>query len=173
MRPTRLPPLILALAGALGACAGHSTHQAEVARRGSHVMPFSLPATTHVFAQAADGGLQQVLVKDPADAVQIARVRQHLQEIAAQFSRGDFSAPSHIHGDAMPGLAALKAAPPGAIAIGYRELPDGAELRYRTQDPALVAALHDWFDAQVADHGADAVAGHAHPAGATGRTASP
>jgi hypothetical protein len=173
MRPTRLPTLILALAGGLSACAGHSMHRAEVARRGSHVMPFSLQATTHVFTQVADGGIQQVLVKDPADRDQIARVRQHLRDIAAQFSRGDFSAPSHIHGDAMPGLAALKAAPPGAITIGYRDLPDGAELRYRSRDPALVAALHDWFDAQVADHGADAVAGHVQPAGAAGRSSSP
>ena len=26
----------------------------------------------------------------------------------------------------------------------------------------LVAALHQWFDAQLSDHGKDAVQGHAH-----------
>jgi hypothetical protein len=60
----------------------------------------------------------------------------------------------------MPGLAALNAAAPGSIVISYSEIPEGAELTYRTQDPALVAALHQWFTAQVSDHGPDAVVGH-------------
>ena len=38
----------------------------------------------------------------------------------------------------------------------------GAELTYRTADPKLVAALHKWFNAQLSDHGADAMAGHQH-----------
>jgi hypothetical protein len=29
-------------------------------------------------------------------------------------------------------------------------------------DPRMVAALHLWCDAQLADHGADATAGHRH-----------
>jgi hypothetical protein len=61
----------------------------------------------------------------------------------------------------MPGLAALRHAPPGRLAITYREVPAGAELVYRTRDPHLAHALHDWFDAQLADHGRDAMPGHA------------
>jgi hypothetical protein len=133
--------------------------QAEVARRGPDVMPFSLPATTHVFTKTAQGGVQQVLAKDAADAVQVDLVRRHLQEIRAQFLRGDFSGPAHIHGATMPGLAQLQAAGPGRVAIAYRELPDGAELTYTTADAALVRALHQWFDAQLSDHGRDATAG--------------
>jgi hypothetical protein len=37
--------------------------------------------------------------------------------------------------------------------VRYRDLPDGAELRYTTSDPVLVVALHDWFKAQTVDHG--------------------
>jgi hypothetical protein len=62
----------------------------------------------------------------------------------------------------MPGLAGLKAAPKGKLRIAFREVPSGAELTYRTSDPALVQALHQWFDAQLSDHGADAMAGHDH-----------
>ena len=61
----------------------------------------------------------------------------------------------------MPGLAALKAARPGQIAIAYTDLKDGAELSYITANAALVSALHQWFDAQLADHGKDAMTGHA------------
>jgi transposase-like protein len=38
----------------------------------------------------------------------------------------------------------------------------GAELIYKTADAGLVSALHTWFDAQVSDHGDDAMAGHMH-----------
>jgi hypothetical protein len=141
---------------------GQTRREAEVARRGRDVMPFSLTATTHVFTKAAQGGVQQVLAKDPADSVQVNLIRQHLREIRTQFLRGDFSGPAHIHGSAMPGLHQLQAARPGQIAINYRDLPAGAELSYTTSDAHLVQALHQWFDAQLSDHGKDARSGHLH-----------
>lgn len=134
--------------------------QAEVAGRGKEVMPFSLTATTHVFTKTAEGGVQQVVAKKSANAAQVKLVRQHLQEIRDQFLKGDFSGPSHIHGQDMPGLADLKLAKPGQIAIVYKEVKGGAELAYNTTDASLVAALHKWFDAQLSDHGKDAMEGH-------------
>lgn len=135
--------------------------QAEVSRRGPDVMPFSLPATTHVFTRTAQGGVQKVIAKDAADAVQVQLVRRHLQEIRTQFLRGDFSGPAHIHGRNMPGLAELRAAKTGQLAIAYQDTPDGAELTYTATDATLVQALHKWFDAQLSDHGRDAMAGPA------------
>ena len=134
--------------------------QADVARRGADVMPFSLAATTHVFTRTADGGIQRVVAKTHGDAAQVKLVRRHLREIEAQFRRGDFAGPAHIHGQDMPGLAQLRAARPGEVRIAYRDVAGGAELRYTTANPALVAALHQWFDAQLSDHGHDAMAGH-------------
>lgn len=151
-----------------GAHMGHmpqSQRQADVAQRGKEVMPFSLAATTHVFSKTAQGGVQQVVVKDAGNAEQIRLTRLHLQEIRDQFLRGDFSGPTRIHGQDMPGLAELKGARPGQLSIGYADLKDGAELRYTTSDVALVSALHRWFDAQLADHGKDAKAGHAEHGG--------
>jgi len=52
----------------------------------------------------------------------------------------------------MPGLAELKAEAK-QIEVRYSALPDGAQIRYTTKDPKLVAALHRWFDAQLSDHG--------------------
>jgi hypothetical protein len=132
----------------------------EVAKRGADVMPFDVKATLHIFTETGDGGVQRVVARNRGDVAQTQLVRQHLQELRGQFLRGDFSGPEHIHGAGMPGLAALRAAAPGSVAISYRDIPDGAELTYRTQDQALVAALHQWFTAQVSDHGPDAVVGH-------------
>jgi hypothetical protein len=35
-----------------------------------------------------------------------------------------------------------------------------AEIQYSSSNPKVVSALHEWFDAQLADHGTDAMAGH-------------
>lgn len=135
--------------------------QAEVAQRGKDVMPFSLAATTHIFSKTGQGGVQQVVVKNANDAEQVRLTRLHLREIRDQFLKGDFSGPTRIHGQNMPGLAALQAARAGQITISYTDLKDGAELSYATTNADLVSALHQWFDAQLVDHGKDAMAGHA------------
>jgi hypothetical protein len=139
--------------------------QAEVSKLGKDVMPFTLAATTHIFSKSETGGTQQVVAKAAGDEAQIKLIRQHLNEIQAQFLKGDFSGPTHIHGQAMPGLAELKAAKPGQIAIDYKDIKDGAELTYTTSNAKMVAALHKWFDAQLSDHGKDAMEGHAHHEG--------
>lgn len=132
--------------------------QAEVAERGASVMPFDLDRTTHHFAKTDTGGVQTVIADDPADDGQIRLIQQHLSHEADRFGRGEFTDPARIHGGDMPGLAALRASA-GKIAIDYAATDDGARITYRTTDPALVAALHAWFDAQVSDHGHHATAG--------------
>jgi hypothetical protein len=134
--------------------------EAEVSQRGEEVMPFSLAATTHIFTKNAEGGMQRVVAKKSTDADQVKLVREHLLEIRKQFLNGDFSGPSRIHGDDMPGLADLKTARPGQISIVYQDVEGGAELIYKTSDASLVTALHKWFDAQLSDHGKDAMEGH-------------
>jgi hypothetical protein len=126
--------------------------QAAVAERGAAVMPFDLDRTSHIFETQPDGGLQQVVAHDPQDTTQITLIRGHLQEEAAKFQQGDFADPAAIHGDAMPGLAGLRAGY-AQIDVAYAELPNGAQIRYTTSDPAMVTALHTWFQAQLSDHG--------------------
>ena len=115
----------------------HGQRQADVAQRGKDVMPFSLAATTHIFSKTAQGGVQQVVVKNANDAEQVRLTRLHLREIRDQFLKGDFSGPTRIHGRDMPGLSALKAARPGKITIGYKDLKEGAELSYVTANADL------------------------------------
>lgn len=154
--------LLTALVVTGGVHAADTQRQAEVAKRGADVMPFSLKDTTHIFIKTQGGGVQRVIAKNFADTQQIALVREHLRAIREQFLKGDFSGPTHIHGSAMPGLSELKAAKPGQIEIRYREVAGGAELTYQSADKKLVAALHNWFDAQLSDHGTDAMAGEQH-----------
>jgi hypothetical protein len=115
-------------------------------------MPFDLDTTTHLFLPRADGGVQQVTADNASDTEQIALIRMHLQAEASKFQLGDFSDPTTIHGQDMPGVAQLQAGYE-RIAVVYTELSNGAELRYTTGDPTLVAALHAWFASQTSDHG--------------------
>jgi hypothetical protein len=134
------------------------TRQETVAERGAKVMPFSLEATTHVFDATAIGGIQRVVADDPRDREQVRLIREHLRGEATAFRRGDFGDPASIHGGDMPGLAELRASYE-RIEVRYRDLPDGARIDYRTTDPSLAAAIRDWFDAQLGDHGGDAQPG--------------
>jgi hypothetical protein len=124
---------------------------------GAQVMPFDLAQTTHRFQMTEAGGVQQVVAKDPSDAQQVALIQQHLQHEAQRFQAGDFTDPAAIHGAAMPGLAALQEGA-GQIGVAYQDLPDGAQITYTTSDPKLITALHQWFGAQLSDHGHDATA---------------
>jgi len=133
--------------------------RAQVAARGATVMPFDLDRTSHVFEPTEEGGRQTVTADDPADTAQVGLIRGHLEQARAAFARGDFTDPAAIHGQDMPGLAALQAGH-RRFDITYTDVPGGARLTYTTADPALVEALHAWYRAQVSDHGSHAESGH-------------
>lgn len=126
--------------------------QQEVAQRGAQVMPFDLTKTAHTFVDAETGGREVVTANDSGDTTQINLIRTHLQEEVQKFRGGDFSDPSQIHGENMPGLQVLRGGA-SRIAFTYEELPNGAAIIYQTSDAPLVAALHQWFAAQRGDHG--------------------
>jgi hypothetical protein len=141
-----------------GGTAPDAERPEEVAERGAEVMPFDLGATTHGFEPVTDGLVQNVRADDPADTEQVDLIREHLEEEAERFAAGDYGDPATIHGETMPGLAELEA---GAsdIAVTYEPTPDGGRITYGTDDATLVDALHEWGDAQVADHGSHAEGG--------------
>ncbi len=159
MKKPRIAVLMIVAAAAfvalgVAACSGDDsvTRQDEVARLGATVMPFDLNKTHHTFEQNATGGVESVRALDSNDSAQIGLVRSHLRAEATNFAAGDFSDPMAIHGMTMPGVIALSAGA-SRLKIQYADLPDGAKITYASEDPALVSAIHDWFTAQVSDHG--------------------
>jgi hypothetical protein len=122
-------------------------------------MPFDLETTTHEFVTTDDGGVQTVTVDPDGDAdTQVPLIREHLAAEADAFRAGDFRDPMAIHGGDMPGVAALQDGM-ASIEVTYTEVDGGATITYTTSDPALVTAIHDFFAAQLRDHGAHAVGG--------------
>jgi hypothetical protein len=92
-----------------------------------------------------------VVADDPTDRRQIDLIQQHMRDEAAAFGRGEFGDPAQIHGAEMPGLATLRAGF-ARLNVTFITRADGGELRYRTDDPVVLDALHDWFAAQTSDH---------------------
>ncbi len=120
--------------------------------RAAEVMPFDLNATHHTFTKTGQGGIEEVVAIDAADARNIELIRTHLEYEAAKFGKGNFSDPARIHGMDMPGLRELEAGA-SRVEVRYESLPTGARITYGSDDAALIAALHAWFDRQSTDHG--------------------
>ena len=129
--------------------------QQMIHSRSHMVMPFDMNKVTHYFIKTNDGGILLIKAKDPADTLQISLIRKHLSKERNLFSKADFKDPKTLHGMHMPGLKTLSDLK-GKFTVDYKQLPDGAKLTFASKDPAVIDALHVWFDAQLRDHGSDA-----------------
>lgn len=132
--------------------------QAEVAARGAEVMPFDLDQTIHIFQKTDTGGVQQVLIKEGTTAAQVALIQEHLSQEAVNFQSGNFGDPAQIHGEGMPGLAVLRQRA-NDLQVRYTPLANGGQLEFISDAPEVIGAIHEWFDAQLSDHGAHATSG--------------
>ncbi len=146
---------LLALSFLGGVSQSSSDHQKMIHEMESRVMPFDLNKTQHVFHMTESGGIQQVIVRDPRDSDQVPLIRRHLRHEAMQFSKGNFSDPTKLHGETIPGIKELEAGA-SKVKITYSELPNGARVTFVTSDIHLITAIHRWFGAQLSDHGSDA-----------------
>lgn len=129
----------------------HSAHLAEVNARGEAAMGFSQTETTHHFQLTRDGGRISVEAKEPADARNRERVRQHLAHVARMFAEGNFDTPALVHARTPPGadaLARLKA----DIVYTYEETQRGGLIRIDAKGPEALAAVHQFLRFQIEDH---------------------
>lgn len=132
----------------------------EVDRRMQQVVPFAVDQTLETFSKTVHGGVQHVVAKSADNTQQIKLIQAHLLKIADEFRKGDFSVTERVHGADMPGLAQLKMAETDDIKFQYKALPNGAQIHYSTEYPKYVQALHEWFDAQMSEHGNEAIPEH-------------
>jgi hypothetical protein len=120
-------------------------------QRGEMVMGVDQYTSTHVFDDLANGGRIE-LQAAPNDTAGVAKIRKHMHEVAAAFKAGDFTSPELVHGqDSVPGTAVMRAKRP-VITYTVRDLPRGAEILIASNDPAAVAAIHDFLAFQRSAH---------------------
>jgi hypothetical protein len=122
--------------------------------------PYDPAQAETAFAKTVHGGVMHITAKSAYDVTQIKRIQAYLQKTASQFSKGDFSSTERFHGPNMPGLATLKLAKPDDIKYQYKAIEKGGQLHISTEIPKFLSAVHEWIDAQIADHGNTEIPGH-------------
>ena len=127
------------------------SHQTIVESHGDQAMGFPHDKTAHHFHMMADGGTIEVTVNDKSDKVNTTAIRSHLSHIAMMFSGGDFSTPMFIHDRVPPGVTTMRLMK-SAIHYTYEEMPTGAQVRIKSDDPVAVAAVHDFLRFQIREH---------------------
>ena len=151
--PLLLTGLLLVSTTAPGLEKTSPAQSEETRQRIQQAVPYALNETLQTFSKTAHGGVQHVVVKSAGNTSQIKLIQSHLLKMANDFRKGDFSATERMHGADMPGLALLKKAETDDIKYEYKALENGAQIHYSTEFPPYVQALHEWFDAQMSDHG--------------------
>ena len=128
----------------------HMKHGAEVDRRHDTLVP-SHETTRHTFRVLENGGAIELRAKDPAAGETVDAVRAHLREIAAQFSRNDFSTPAFVHGRQPAGIADMQRLH-ASIAFRYEDVERGGRVRITTSDRDALSAIHDFMKFQIIEH---------------------
>ena len=124
---------------------------AALQQRGKTAMGVDQYASRHQFEALPDGG-RIVLQQPGGDSGAVRTIREHMQDIARDFSAGDFTTPMFVHDSAdVPGTRVL-AAKKSVIRYVYRPLSDGAELRIYTSDAAALKAIEEFMAFQRRDH---------------------
>ena len=129
----------------------HDTHQRDMLTRGAQAMGFDQERTVHHFTLHEDGGAIDVAVKEAGDQENLHAVRQHLQDIAALFTAGDFGKPALTHAQQVPGTAEMTRLR-DRIVYQYEETRAGGRVRIVTRDAAALAAVHAFLRYQIEDH---------------------
>lgn len=111
---------------------------------GAPAAPFNHHNATQAFQKNQEGGIQQVVAKDPNDKALVAAIRSYLEAQAQRFGNGDYSGP-------FKGVRYLKAVKPSQISIIYRNVQAGAAIDYVGADSAAVDAIHKWLDAEISE----------------------
>jgi len=154
--------LLLMMAGDPATCPMHAQHMAEakqtdVDTRGDRVMGFSHETSQHAFRLFEDGGAVEVRANDADDTETIAAIREHLREIASEFTAGKFAKPEEIHARVPDGVDVMKELDQ-AIVYRYEELERGGRLHIITSDKRGIEAVHRFLQFQIGDH-------HTHDSG--------
>lgn len=124
------------------------------------LVPYDTKQANESFSKTVHGGIMHIVAKSADNTQQIKLIQQYLRQTAAEYKKGDFSSTERFHGSNMPGLAQMKSANAGEIRYDFQALPDGGQIHFSTEYPHLLNALHNWFDAQIKEHGSVALPEH-------------
>jgi TusA-related sulfurtransferase len=119
-------------------------------QRGGVYMGVDQNKSAHRFDTLADGGRIE-LQSSTGDSADVAAIRSHFRQIAAQFNQGDFATPFAVHAEKVPGTEVMTRKK-DRISYQLVELPRGAQLRLTTKDPEAQKAIAEFMKYQRTEH---------------------
>lgn len=122
--------------------------EAELKKRGAAAMGFDQDKTKHHFFLTAEGGRIEVGGHEDASR---RSIQVHLKEIAADFSRGDFTKPFATHNDVPPGVLTMQQRK-SAITFRYEDTAEGGRVNINTPDRMAKDAVHEFLRYQIREH---------------------
>lgn len=152
--------------GLAGAKETVTVKKVEQSSANSQLVPYDTQQALESFSKTVHGGIMHIVAKSADNTQQVKLIQQYLRQTAAEYKKGDFSSTERFHGSGMPGLAQMKSAATDDIRYDYKALPNGGQIHFSTEYPHLLNALHDWFDAQIKEHGSVALPEHEQHHGA-------
>jgi len=135
--------------GSQRTCPMHDHSQMN--ERGEKGMGFSQTATAHHFFLNSNGGVIEVVVKDPGDASTRNSIRVHLAHITQAFQGGDFDIPMFVHDTVPPGMPEMKKLRKD-IHYSLEEIPNGGRVVISSSDKEALAGIHKFLRFQIEEH---------------------
>jgi hypothetical protein len=127
-------------------------HDAELNKRGDHVMGFSHEKTTHHFELNHDGGIIEVRTNDLADSQSRDEIRSHFQHIVQMFATGNFNVPMLVHSTKdVPGTAVMSQQK-NQLHWQLEDTARGARIVITADNKPALDAVHEFLRYQIDDH---------------------
>jgi len=114
---------------------------------------------SHRFILTRYGGLI-AMQRYATDSAAVARIRQHIEEIARLFAAGDLRLPPGAASSHEAPGKRMMAAKGAAIRYAARSLPRGAEVVISSRDASAIDAIHAFLRFHKAEHRALESRGH-------------
>jgi hypothetical protein len=122
-----------------GVPSGAMDHRVASDSSSGQAVTFDRGSMARSFQATEGGGIEQVVARDPVDALQVDRARAYLRGEAEAFQQGRYEDPARSHGMEMPGSKELEGGY-SRVQTSYADLPNGGQLTYAGPDPVLVQA---------------------------------
>lgn len=111
---------------------------------------FVVADTQHVFGLSVDGVMIGLMAQNSQQQIRIDEARGYLRSEYDRYLRGEFG------DDYSPSSAQVATQLAGyrdEMTITYQDVASGATIQVTSQDPDVVALLHQWIEMRQADHG--------------------
>lgn len=134
--------VLVAMIPIFGIVGGHAEHGV------SHT--FAVANTQHVFGTSDDGVVIGLMAQDAQQLERISEARTYMKGEYERYLRGDFG---DEYSPSVDRIAAQLAAQRALMSITYHDVASGAMIQVTSQDPVVIALLHQWIELRQADHG--------------------